>query len=200
MSIPFELPEGAMNRIAIIGCGGSGKSTLARRLGRKLQLPVHHLDRLYWQPGWTEPPGDEWRERQEHLCEGDEWIIDGDYCSTMDIRLAAADTIILLDLPRRACLMGALRRFLAFRGRTRPDMTEGCPERLDREYLKWIWNYRRDRRPATLEKLKELNGMKKTIRLTSRDDIEDFVGAAEIRPEAVPDGWGSCRQAGASDD
>jgi len=158
----------------VIGCGGSGKSTLARRLGEKLELPVHHLDRLYWKPRWSEPPGDQWRERQERLCAEAEWIIDGDYGSTMDIRLAKADTIILLDLPRRTCLLGALMRFIRYRGRTRPDMTEGCPERLDMQYLKWIWNYRRDRRPATLEKLKELDGGKRIFILHSRNEVGKF--------------------------
>lgn len=115
----------------IIGCGGSGKSTLATRLGEKLSLPVHHLDRLFWQWGWKELPKDEWRKTQEKLCAEPEWIIDGNYAGTMDVRFVAADTIIYLDVSTLTCLLGAIKRFVCFYGRTRPDMTEGCPERLE---------------------------------------------------------------------
>jgi len=123
-----------MKRIMIIGCGGSGKSTLAVRLGESLSLPAYHLDRLYWQPGWKGLPRDEWRAVQEELCVQPAWILDGNYTSTMDVRFASADTIIFLDLPTLSCLHGAIRRFLLFRGRSRPDMAEGCPEKLDWQF------------------------------------------------------------------
>jgi adenylate kinase family enzyme len=164
-----------MKRIMIIGCGGSGKSTLATQLGQRLSLPVHHLDRLFWQPRWTELPKDEWRKMQERLCAEPEWILDGNYGGTMDVRFAAADTIIFLDFPTLTCLIGAFRRFLKFRGRTRPDMTEGCPERLEWPYLKWIWTYRRDRRPKILCRLDELKSDKTVIILTSRSEIRTFL-------------------------
>ncbi len=178
-----------MKRIMVIGCGGSGKSTLATRLGQELSLPVHHLDRLFWQPGWTELPKDEWRETQERLCAQPEWILDGNYGGTMDVRFAAADTIIFLDVSTLTCLAGAFQRFFKFRGRTRPDMTEGCPERLDWSYLKWIWTYRRDRRPEIIHKLNELMSGKKVIILASRRDISDLLdgdnGTADQRLEDI---------------
>ncbi|MES2626184.1 MAG: AAA family ATPase, partial [Pseudomonadota bacterium] len=90
-----------MQRIAIIGCGGSGKSTLANTLGQKLGLPVHHLDQLYWRPTWIETPKAEWESLQQQLCNQPAWIIDGNYGGTMDLRLAAADTVIFLDMPTR---------------------------------------------------------------------------------------------------
>jgi adenylate kinase family enzyme len=177
-----------MKRIMIIGCGGSGKSTLATQLGRKLSLPVHHLDRLFWLPGWTELPKDEWKSRQEELCDEPEWILDGNYGGTMDVRLAAADAIIFLDFPTLTCLLGAFQRFYRFRGRTRPDMTEGCPERLNWPYLKWIWTYRRDRRQKVLGKLGELAGSKKVIILTSRREVNDLLaGDNEIASQKLED-------------
>src|SRR5215510_1182243 len=127
-----------MRRVAILGCGGSGKSTLARSLGRLLRLPVHHLDQLYWKPGWVETPANEWLAIQGRICEEPAWIIDGNYGGTIDLRLAAADTVILLDLPTWACLLGAVRRFLKYRGSVRPDMSAGCPEQLTGEYVWWI--------------------------------------------------------------
>ncbi len=164
-----------MKRIMIIGCGGSGKSTLACSLARKLDLPVHHLDRLFWQPGWKELPRDEWHTLQEDLCTEKEWVIDGNYGGTMDLRIAAADTIIFLDMPTSICLLGAFQRLLRFRGRCRPDMTEGCPERLNRQYLNWIWAFRRKRRPGILDRLMELRGSKSIVILRSRREVQQFL-------------------------
>ncbi len=164
-----------MKRIMIIGCGGSGKSTLATGLGRRLALPVHHLDRLFWQPGWKETPKDEWRRVQEELCAQPEWILDGNYGGTMEVRFSSADTLIFLDLARMSCLVGAVRRFLRFRGSSRRDMTEGCPERLNWEYLKWIWTYRRDRRPRIIARLKQLEKTKRVVILQSRRAVRRFL-------------------------
>lgn len=157
-----------MKRIMIIGCGGSGKSTLAPRLAAKLSLPVYHLDRLYWQPGWKELPKEEWHALQKKLCAQPEWVLDGNYGGTMEIRFTACDTIIFLDLPTITCLLGALRRYIRFRGRSRPDVSEGCPEKLDWEYLTWIWWYRRDRRPKIIARLRELKSTKRIIILPTR--------------------------------
>lgn len=164
-----------MKRIAVIGCGGSGKSTLAAKLGEKLNLPVHHLDSFFWKPGWVQTPREEWREIHDRLCADDEWIIDGNYHSTMDKRLEASDTVVFLDLPTRECLLGACRRVLKFYGRDRPDMTRGCRERFDLEFMKWIWNFRKDIRPQVLEKLNVLNGEKRIVVLKSRREIRDFL-------------------------
>lgn len=83
-----------MRRIAVIGCGGAGKTTLSRELGEILKLPVYHLDSFFWNPGWVPTPPEEWRRIQEELVSRDEWIMDGDYGGTLDIRFGRADTII----------------------------------------------------------------------------------------------------------
>jgi adenylate kinase family enzyme len=179
-----------MRRIAAIGCGGSGKTVLATRLGEKLSLPVHHLDRLFWRSGWQETPKDEWRALQEKLCAQDEWIVDGNYGGTMDIRLAAADTIIFLDIPTLTCLLGAVQRFLRFRGSSRPEMAEGCPEKLGWDYLKWICAYRRDRRPKIMARLGALASDKRVVVLDSRRAIERFLAkeAGKARQAQSPAG------------
>jgi adenylate kinase family enzyme len=164
-----------MQRIAIIGCGGSGKSTLAKALGALLGLPVHHLDRLYWKPGWVEPPAAHWAALQNELCRQPAWIIDGNYGGTLEIRLAAADTIVFLDLPTRVCLWGALRRFLTYRGRTRPDMSEGCQEKLDWQYLRWIATYRSTRRRQIMQRLYPMSGAKRIAVLSSRRAVARFL-------------------------
>lgn len=165
----------AMHRIMIIGCSGAGKSTLARQLGDILQLPVHHLDRLFWRPGWVETPRDEWINIQRQLFAAPQWIIDGNYGGTMDLRLTACDTVIFLDYARRVCLWRAVKRLLIHRRRVRPDMTAGCPERITGQFLRWIWRYRRDRRPGILAQLSKLQDQKSVIMLSSPKAADRFL-------------------------
>lgn len=150
----------------MIGCGGSGKSTLARTLSRDLCLPLVHLDYEYWGAGWAEPPKDAWAERVRKLCAADAWVMDGNYSGTLDIRLERADTAIFLDLPTASCLLGIVRRFLRWRGRTRPDMPEGCPDKIDVEFVRYVLRYRRTRRPTMLARLARFDG--EVVVLTSR--------------------------------
>src|SRR6266568_1939303 len=123
-------PHHPMHRIAIIGSGGSGKSTLAATLGQRLDLPVIHLDLLFWKPGWAERPQDEWRAMQQQLVRQPSWIIDGNHAQTLDIRLSVADTVIFLDFGRVACIWGIVGRRLRYRNKPRFDRAEGCGERL----------------------------------------------------------------------
>jgi adenylate kinase family enzyme len=164
-----------MERIMLIGSGGAGKSTLAKQLGQVLGLPVYHLDALYWKPGWVETPREAWTALQEDLVRQPRWIIDGNYGGTMAARLAAADTVIFMDFSRWACLWGVLKRRIQYAGRSRPDMAEGCPERLDWQFLRWIWEYPATRRPAIEQKLAELRPDQRVIRLRSRRAVARFL-------------------------
>ena len=135
-----------MERILIIGCSGSGKSTLARALGEKIGLPVIHLDQLWWQTGWQNVTMAEFDSRLAMALNMDQWIIDGNYSRTMEARLTKCDTVIYLDFGRWECLLGMLQRILSNRGKVRPDMPAGCPERFDWEFVKWIWNFNENNR------------------------------------------------------
>ncbi|MFO7942293.1 MAG: hypothetical protein R6U92_06625 [Bacillota bacterium] len=144
-----------MDRIAVIGSPGSGKSTLSRRLGNILGLPVYHLDRIYWNPGWEATPKVQFSRHHREILELPRWIIDGHYAWTLRERLEAADTVIYLDYPRLLCLKRALGR--VFRPRPRPDMAEGCPEGIDGEllsFLSYIWKFR-GRNAASIDTLLE---------------------------------------------
>lgn len=168
-----------MERVAVIGPGGAGKSTLARKLGEATGLPVVHLDREHWRPGWVEPPRDEWESRVRELAAGERWIIDGNYGGTMEARLARADTIVFLDFGRLLCLRGAISRRVRYRNRARPDMTAGCDERLTWEFVKWIWDYRRSRRPGILALLAAAGAQGKRVAiLRDRIQAEQFVRLA----------------------
>ena len=172
-----------MQRIAIIGSGGAGKSVLARELGQRLGIPVLHLDRLYWHPSWIPTPTDDWRALQQEFVQSERWIIDGNYGGTMDVRLAAADTVVFLDLPRLVCVWGALTRYLRHRRGGRPDMAPGINERLDLAFLWWIWRYPATRRPGILARLSELPASTRVVRITSRREARAFLDAA--RSEAA---------------
>ena len=136
-----------MERIMIIGCGGAGKSTLARQLGERTGLPVVHLDQIFWSPGnWEHLPRAEFDARLIRETEKDQWILDGNYDRTLELRMARADTVIYLDFGRWRCLMGWIKRVVTHWGKARPDMAPGCNEWFDPEFVKWLWRYNRDNR------------------------------------------------------
>ncbi len=163
-----------MKKILVIGSGGAGKSTFSRRLGELTGIEVFHLDKLHWKPNWVEPPKDEWQRIIENLIEKDEWILDGNFGGTIERRLEKCDTAILLDLPRTVCLYRVLKRRLKFHGTNRPDMTVGCNEKIDLEFLGWIWNYPKMNKPRIEEKLKRIESKKMVIRLRSQKEVEKF--------------------------
>lgn len=134
-----------MQRVAVVGSGGAGKTTFCRELGRRTGLPVIHLDQHYWRPHWTPTPTDQWRKTVAELAAGDRWIMDGNYRSSLDLRLERADAVIILAFSRWRCLVGVLRRWWTNRGRA--VQADGCPERLDWEFLRWVWRYPIDSRP-----------------------------------------------------
>jgi adenylate kinase family enzyme len=164
-----------MQRIIVIGSGGSGKSELSRRIGEILGIEVIHLDRVYWQPNWTEPPKDEWKETVEDLVKRESWAMDGNFRGTMEIRVAAADTIVFLDLPRVLCVWRAVKRSVKYPNQTRPDMGVGCREKIDLEFLQWIWNFPRDSKPLIMEILRRCDDTKSIYVLKSRREVEAFV-------------------------
>ena len=143
------------SRILLIGCGGSGKSTLARKLGEATSLPVVHLDQLFWKPGWKPLSKDEFDQLLIAELQKNEWIIDGNFDRTIPLRLQYCDAVIFLDLPRMVCLRGVIKRVLSNLGRTRSDMGEGCPERFDLSFLKWVWTFNEQKRDKYLSLLNE---------------------------------------------
>ncbi len=163
-----------MERIMIIGCGGAGKSTLARQLGEKLNIPVVHLDKIWWQNGWQHISEEVFDEKLLEEVKKDRWILDGNYNRTMPLRLPHCDTIIYLDFSRWACLLGVAKRVITTYGTVRPDMGEGCPERFDLDFLKWVWNFNREHREKNYRLLNEAEGIE-TIVLKNRRAVKRFL-------------------------
>ena len=130
-----------MERVLIVGCSGSGKSTLSQKLSEHTGLPVVHLDQLFWQSGWVSVGREVFDRRLSEELAKPRWIIDGNFDRTLPLRLAQCDTAICLDYPRRTCLAGIVKRVAESYGQTRPDMAEGCPERIDWDFFRWVWNF-----------------------------------------------------------
>lgn len=129
-----------MDRIAIIGCGGSGKTTLARRLGTELNAPVTHLDVVYYDSEYNPRTQEEFTALQEELVAGQRWVIDGNYASTLPIRLARASTVIFLDLPAVTCLAGLAQRRWRHGGGQNDAL--GVYDRIHWGFIRYVWNYR----------------------------------------------------------
>lgn len=164
-----------MKRIMVIGVSaGVGKSTFAKRLGELTKIEVHHLDTLYWKPGWVEAPLEEFRAAQEEIIHNDKWIIEGNYSSTFDLRMNAADTIIYLELPLRVCLYRVIKRRIQYHGKTRSDMTSGCPEKLDWDFIKFILTTYKSRKLKMAERFQAKSDNKNIIVLNNKRDIEAF--------------------------
>jgi adenylate kinase family enzyme len=157
-----------MQRVMVVGNGGSGKSTFATTLGNIAELPVVHLDREFWGEGWVPSAPDRWRAHCAVLVLADRWIMDGNYSSTYAERIPRADLIVFLDLPRWITMPSAIRRWLRWRGSSRPSMAAGCPEQLSTEFLLWMWRYPQRGRRAVLQAVKDAGANDRLVRLRSR--------------------------------
>lgn len=164
-----------MKKVLVIGPGGSGKSTFAKRLGQILGIDVKHLDSFYWRAGWTKPSEEDWIQKVNELTSGESWILDGNFGGTLALRVERCDTIIFLDMPRLLCLWRVTKRRLTYRNRSRPDMAEGCNEKLDLEFIDWVWNYSSRSRPRVLKLLEEKKASKKIVWLRSNAEAEQFL-------------------------
>ena len=162
-----------MQRLLVIGPCGAGKSTLSTVLGKKLDLTVFHMDQLNWRPGWIESSKDEIRARLADIVVTDRWLIDGNYGGTLAVRLEHADTIVYLDYPIRLCVLRLLRRIWKYRGQSRPDMTEGCPERFNLAFLFYLMRWNSGPRIRTETQLKGYET--KVIRLQSPQELERWM-------------------------
>ena len=161
-----------MNRVIVIGCPGSGKSVFSRALHEKTGLPLIHLDLLRWNADRTFVSREILLERLGPILASDRWIIDGNYGSTMELRMRFCDTVIFLDYPTEVCLEGALAR----RGTPRPDMpwVEAPDEEPDEEFFSFIQNYTQDNRPKVLSLLNRYPD-KTHIIFHKREDADQFL-------------------------
>ena len=167
-----------MEKIIIIGCPGGGKSTLARALHALTEIPLYHLDLMYWNSDRTTVEKSVFLERLADAMSGDEWIIDGNYSSTMEMRIAACDTVILLDYPTEICLAGIRAR----RGKARGDMPWVEVEE-DAEFIDFVKTFSEKEIPKILARIEKYKTDKTVVILKSREEAEAFL--SELRKKGV---------------
>ncbi|MCB2291701.1 DNA topology modulation protein [Clostridium sp. CS001] len=161
-------------RIMVIGSPGSGKSTFSRKLAEITLRPLIHLDKEFWNNGWIETPREEWIKKQKILILGDEWIVDGNYGGTMDIRLEKADTVICFKLNRAVCLLSYFKRVITNINKIRSDMPEGCPEKFDFEFMKYIWNFPEKSGQGNIDRIKKSKS-KQIIVFKNRREVNKYI-------------------------
>ena len=160
-----------MERVIVIGCPGGGKSVFSRELHQVTGLPLCHLDQLRWNADRTFVSQEILLERLRAILASERWIIDGNYGSTMELRMQVCDTVFFLDYPTEVCVEGYLSR----RGTARPDMPWiEAPDEVDEEFLEFILNYNRDHRPKVMTLLERYSD-KKHIVFKSREEASAFL-------------------------
>ncbi|ACP25072.1 putative DNA topology modulation FlaR protein [Sinorhizobium fredii NGR234] len=136
-------------RILVIGCSGGGKTTLARWLSARFDLPFVSMDQeFFWLPGWVSRARAEQRTLIAARVDEPRWVMDGTNPSSFDLRMPRTDVVVWVRMPRLLCLWGAASRWLKWRGQARPEMADGCPERLSPDFIRYIWTFERKFAPA----------------------------------------------------
>ena len=166
-----------MQRVLVMGSSGSGKSTFARRLSGITGLPFISLDALFWKPGWVASDNAEFGQRVAEVARQPKWVMDGNYIrhGAGELRRQVSDTVIWFDLPRSSCMLGIMKRIAGSYGKVRPEMAEGCPEKFDFEFFRYVWTYRRQQRPKLLEYFQALRADQSLVCFTDRAQANDYL-------------------------
>lgn len=163
---------------------GAGKSTFARKLREKTGIELHHLDAVFWKPGWVESGLQEFSDAQREIVKKKQWIIEGNYSNTFEIRAAACDTVIYLEVPLYLCLYRVLKRWVTNLGKTRPDMAAGCREKMDWKFIKFIvitYGLRKKKMAERLDRFAAEG--KEVIVLKNRLDIDSFLEDFDVKTD-----------------
>lgn len=160
-----------MNKVVVLGRGGAGKSNLAARLGAATALPVVELDKHFWSADLVPLSADQWTQIQRELVSESAWILDGDLgpYDALDVRLQAADTIIVLDFPLWRCAWRAVRR-----------------SRENLAFWRWVIGYRRRSLPLIMAAIANHECRADTYILRSPDDAENLLARTKYGHVQTP--------------
>ena len=159
-----------MKRVIVIGCPGSGKTTFAEKLNKITGLPLYYLDVIWHKPDKTHIPREEFDQRLLEILATDEWIIDGEYGRTVEMRLKECDTVVLFDLPAEVCLQGVTDRL----GKKRYEMP-WIEKELDPEFEAYIKGFANDSLPRLYELIEKYGTEKQVVIFKSRKEADDFL-------------------------
>lgn len=148
---------------------------MSLELSGKFGLPLYHLDKLWWKPGWIEESREVFDAELLKILTLPEWIIDGNFTRTLPLRLQYADTVIFLRFSRWLCCWRVIKRIWKYHGRRRPDMGVGCNERFDWKFLCYTWNYNRDFAPKITEILKNSSEDCQVLIFNTPRQLNDFI-------------------------
>jgi adenylate kinase family enzyme len=169
-----------MKRVVVVGSPGSGKSTFSKMLREKTGIPIIHLDYHHLQSSHNYPVDTKaWNLKVSELIKPDEWIVDGNYGATYPERFAAADTIVFFDIPRRVCLYRILKRYIYYQNRKRDEMPEDWVERLDSEFLKYVWRFNKQSKPKIVDQIKN-NKNDNVMIFKKSKQAEDYINKLEL--------------------
>lgn len=157
-------------KIIVIGCPGSGKSYFSKQIARITNIPLYHLDVLYWKPNWEASPREEFIKIIENIVNSNEWIIDGNYGKTLEKRFKAAELVYFLDLPTDVCLESVKKRI----GIKRSDLPSYLEEKEDLEFISFIENFPNAGRPLILSLIDKYPNLK-VITFKSRDEVNEYL-------------------------
>jgi adenylate kinase family enzyme len=172
-----------MKRVMIVGGPGSGKSTLARTIGARTGLPVYHMDLIHWQENWVERPRPQRWKLAAEIETRDRWVFEGGLSRTYDSRLARADVLIWLDLPVGLRLWRVTKRLFRYLGQNRPDLPQGCAERIHPEtwaFYRFIWTHRHRSRDKIVQLIERHEGAAQIIHLRRPDEVAAYVAQLPV--------------------
>jgi adenylate kinase family enzyme len=143
------------------------------------KLPLIHLDKEYYKPHWKRPPEEDWKRKVMELVSAPRWIMDGNYYNSMDIRLSSANTVIFLDINRLTCIIRIIKRAILPSEHYRSDMASDCQERIDMDFIRYVWNFNKNMRPRIYELLKQYSDIDLVV-LKNNREIRDFLAGIRV--------------------
>lgn len=167
-------------RVSIVGCSGGGKTTLYTALAKRLDVSHIGMDReFFWLAGWVMRPRPDQRALIAEAVRRDRGVMDGTNPSSFDIRIPRSEVLIWVRMSRFVCLAGVLRRWIAYAGRARPEMAEGCPERIDLHFLRYIWRFETVHAPLVIANIGAFGQNLPVLMLKSRRDMRRLLDLVE---------------------
>ena len=164
-----------MKKVIVIGCPGSGKTTFSEKLNKITGLPLYHLDAIWHKPDKTHIPREEFDSRIQEIFCTPEWIIDGNYGRTIEMRLKECDTVFLFDLPVEVCIQGATERI----GKGRYDLP-WLETELDPEFETFIREFPETTLPKIYDLIEKYKAEKQVVIFKSREDADGYLDGIEI--------------------